>query len=275
MWSGRHPDGTPPTSFDAESWEIGQVAQELARNLQEQASASTPSQDFPFAGGLHITDGAPIGVPHQASHDDTIDTGPGQPGAGIGLPETRDDGDPRNVEQRALDLLTAWLLTGEGAEGIDTAAHIGILVPETTLMGTSDQPAITRDGRSIIPGPHIRDLLRIQGNNLTWHELGTDTAPDKAPKRGSTDGPAHGENILSFRSIGRYPPPQLRAALLFRDGACRADGCRAAAEGCDIDHITPWPRGSTTADNLQVLCRRHHRLKTAGYHIGTAYTQAA
>jgi hypothetical protein len=45
-----------------------------------------------------------------------------------------------------------------------------------------------------------------------------------------------------------------------RDRRCRFPGCRAAAIRCDLDHNTPWPAGTTSADNLCCLCRHHHRL---------------
>src|SRR5699024_4874171 len=121
--------------------------------------------------GLHITHGAPVGLPDAPdphTHPREMNTDAQTAGA---LPETRADGDPRNIDQRALDMFTAWLLDGESSNGIDVDTHIGILVPEATLNGTSDQPAISRDGRAVIPGPHIRDMLRIQHNNLTWCEL--------------------------------------------------------------------------------------------------------
>lgn len=271
MRAGRRSEDHEPTLL--ENWEIGQAAQHMARSLQDEYQGL---RQTPFAGGLHITDGAPIGLPeshrqadrgHELSRDDHAHTG---------LPETRGDGDPRNINQRALDMFTAWLLSGDSVNSIDIDAHIGILVPEATLTGSSDQPAITRDGRTVVPGPHIRDMIRIQHNNLKWCELGTirersSTGSENNPTDSTTDG----ENILSYRSVGRYPPPRLRTALQFRDGVCVAHGCRAPAERCDIDHITPWPQGKTTTDNLQVLCRRHHRLKTAGYDIRSRYTQAA
>jgi hypothetical protein len=49
-----------------------------------------------------------------------------------------------------------------------------------------------------------------------------------------------------------------------RDAMCRFPGCRAQARRCDLDHTTPYPHGPTSADNLHVLCRRHHRVKHDG-----------
>ncbi|MGZ4638357.1 MAG: DUF222 domain-containing protein [Actinomycetes bacterium] len=47
-----------------------------------------------------------------------------------------------------------------------------------------------------------------------------------------------------------------------RNPHCTAYDCDRSAHRCDLDHNDPWPRGPTTADNLQPRCRRHHELKT-------------
>ena len=61
---------------------------------------------------------------------------------------------------------------------------------------------------------------------------------------------------------GAYRPSKRLAALVrARDGRCRFPGCHVAARFCDLDHVTPWPAGPTTATNLACLCRRHHRVK--------------
>ena len=59
-----------------------------------------------------------------------------------------------------------------------------------------------------------------------------------------------------------YRPGRALAALVgARDARCRFPGCSVAARFCDLDHVTPWPAGPTTAANLACLCRRHHRVK--------------
>lgn len=269
MSAGRTAENPERPPSWVESWEIGQAAQEMARSLQDRAEHEAADHSDHSWGGLHITDGAPLGLPHPAAQQNP------DPDMNIGLPETREDGDPRNIHQRALDMLTAWLLSGKSVNGIETEAHIGILIPETTLAGISAEPALTRDGRAVIPGPHMRDMLRVQRRKLTWFELSTRNQPVDPRRRHLHREAVNGQDILAFRSLGRYPPPRLRTALLFRDGTCRADGCRTPAELCDIDHVTPWPQGPTSADNLQVLCRRHHRLKTAGHDIGSDFIEAA
>src|SRR5690606_16807608 len=66
-------------------------------------------------------------------------------------------------------------------------------------------------------------------------------------------------------SVGRESytvPSGLRAALARRDATCRFPGCGVAADRADLDHTTDWADGGTTnADNLAHLCRKHHVLK--------------
>lgn len=66
-------------------------------------------------------------------------------------------------------------------------------------------------------------------------------------------------------SVGRdryRVPADLKTALMVRDGTCRFPGCRRRAMRCDIDHSTAWQHGGCTeVDNLEHLCRKHHRLK--------------
>ncbi|NNG40957.1 HNH endonuclease [Flexivirga sp. ID2601S] len=46
-----------------------------------------------------------------------------------------------------------------------------------------------------------------------------------------------------------------------RDQHCRFPGCTRPAWLCELDHVIPWPAGSTSADNLEALCKHHHRAK--------------
>jgi hypothetical protein len=61
------------------------------------------------------------------------------------------------------------------------------------------------------------------------------------------------------------PPGGLVDHIRLRDRTCRYAGCRRAAEYCDVDHVVPWKgdghTGQTCEQNLECLCRRHHRMK--------------
>lgn len=60
------------------------------------------------------------------------------------------------------------------------------------------------------------------------------------------------------------PLPALARLIRARDPFCRYPGCRRAAGNCDLDHAVPHPVGATSRENVGPLCRRHHRMKTAG-----------
>ncbi|WP_303878547.1 HNH endonuclease signature motif containing protein [Actinomyces oris] len=81
----------------------------------------------------------------------------------------------------------------------------------------------------------------------TWRRLVTD--------------PASGTVVDVGRA--RYRPPAGLADLVrARDRACVFPTCHTPASRCDIDHLTAWSQGGTTSlDNLVVLCQAHHRLK--------------
>ena len=81
----------------------------------------------------------------------------------------------------------------------------------------------------------------------TWRRLVTD--------------PASGVVLVIGRT--RYRPPAGLADLVrARDKTCVFPTCQTPASRCDIDHLTPWSEGGTTSlDNLAVLCQAHHRLK--------------
>lgn len=55
-----------------------------------------------------------------------------------------------------------------------------------------------------------------------------------------------------------------RAAAMLRRRRCVWPGCDVIS--CEVDHRIPWSEGGTTSpNNADPLCRRHNRLKTAGY----------
>ena len=81
----------------------------------------------------------------------------------------------------------------------------------------------------------------------TWRRLVTDPASGTVLDVGRT----------------RYRPPVGLADLVrARDKTCVFPTCQTPASRCDIDHLTSWRQGGTTSlDNLVVLCQAHHRLK--------------
>ncbi|MFL6160213.1 MAG: HNH endonuclease signature motif containing protein [Marmoricola sp.] len=63
---------------------------------------------------------------------------------------------------------------------------------------------------------------------------------------------------------GYEPSDRLREQIVLRDRTCVHPYCNRPARYADLDHIEPYPDGTTTSDNLAALCRFHHRLKTHG-----------
>lgn len=186
------------------------------------------------------------------------------------LPASRETGDTRTLDQRTADLFSAWLLTGRGVQERAADVSVGLLVPLQTLSRESEAPAVSRDRSFSVPAPVVRSLLAHPSAHITWHELrvqSTETLASESQDPEAQDPAPQDPDVLSVRYRGRFVPKVLREAIRFRDGTCRAPGCQVPAENCDIDHQRPWrdPGGHTEASNLWALCRRHHRLKTAGY----------
>ncbi|HKX75993.1 MAG TPA: DUF222 domain-containing protein [Acidimicrobiia bacterium] len=68
--------------------------------------------------------------------------------------------------------------------------------------------------------------------------------------------------VIDLGRKTRVIPPALRRAVIARDRHCQHPGCFRPARWCDVDHIVSWLEGGETKlDNLQLLCRYHHRLK--------------
>ncbi len=164
--------------------------------------------------------------------------------------------DPRPMDARRADALTdilrAILDTGRTPTGIDLPTqhhrrpHIQVTVPATTLLGLDETPADLAGY-----GPIPATMARTIAADGTWRRLLTDD---------------HG--TLTHRSETTYRPgADLTGLVIARDATCTFIGCRTPAWRCDLDHIAAFDHNrpataQTTPENLQPLCRHHHRLKT-------------
>jgi hypothetical protein len=112
-----------------------------------------------------------------------------------------------------------------------------------TLMGLAENPA------------------QLWGYGAIPASIGRKLATEGKWRRFITD-PITG-NLLDFGRDSYLPPQHLVDFLMARDRTCRFPGCSQPAHRTDIDHAKPWEEaGETSAQNLGLLCRRHHRLKT-------------
>jgi hypothetical protein len=66
-------------------------------------------------------------------------------------------------------------------------------------------------------------------------------------------------------TAGYRVPSRLARQVKARDRTCVFPGCHRRVT--DTDHRIPWPLGPTHPDNLQCLCRRHHRAKQALFEV--------
>ncbi|NNG36496.1 HNH endonuclease signature motif containing protein, partial [Nakamurella aerolata] len=73
-------------------------------------------------------------------------------------------------------------------------------------------------------------------------------------------------SLLDATRIAGYVPPEwLAEQIRTRDRTCVAPGCRQPAARTEIDHRIPYQAGgATSADNLNLLCKHHHRAKDGG-----------
>jgi hypothetical protein len=153
-------------------------------------------------------------------------------------------GDVRTMDQRRADALLD-LLVGRAEP---PQVSIAVTVPADVLLGKSAEPGEIAGVGAVTAGETTQLI---------------DTAHDTVFRRLLTD-PETG----ALRDITEHqyrPTARLDRAIRARDRVCRFPGCNRPAHttrsGTDLDHTTPWPNGETSAANLAVLCRHHHRLK--------------
>ena len=171
-------------------------------------------------------------------------SGSGAVGAGSAAGGSGTGADGRTLDQARADLLVDRLLARPTVPGGRGAFHVGVTVPIDTLLGLSDEPGTSVDGRLALDPELVRDLTTTPGTLFT--RLLTDPTGQ----------------VLDVTETGRFPTAALERALVLVDGTCAFPTCTTPAMNTDTDHVEPHPRGPTTGTNLIHLCRRHHRHKT-------------
>lgn len=109
-----------------------------------------------------------------------------------------------------------------------------MVIPADMLLG------VETTGADLNGSPCTHELARL----LAW-------SPDGRWQRLVTD-PLTG-TLLDAGTNTYAIPDRLRKAARLRDRTCRFPGCAARAESTDTDHVRPWPKGRTHAENLVCL----------------------
>ena len=162
----------------------------------------------------------------------------------------KESDDTRTSDQFMADELSRRLLAGADGEPA-VKATIALTIPATSLAGLSDEPGTSIDGQWVLPASMVRELA-IRAGTL-FRRVVTDPAG----------------RVLDVTMLGRFAPADLEFGLEVRDAVCQFPTCTRPAERCDKDHRVPWPHGPTNGQNMWSLCRRHHRIKTAGIFTAT------
>ena len=154
------------------------------------------------------------------------------------------------ADAQKADALTAIAanyleITKDGGKAHRRPVNVSLTIDLPTLLGLADNPGELQ-GYGAIPASIAREL-----------------AADGKWRRFITD-PTSGE-LLDCGRETYIPSQQLVDFLMARDRTCRFPGCAQPGHRTDIDHAIPWEAGGKTSpENLGLLCRRHHQMKTHG-----------
>lgn len=140
----------------------------------------------------------------------------------LGSPAAAVDGGPD---------LAPWAADAAGRTA-GSQAEIQVIVTLDTLLGLSQEPGQV-PGLGSIPADTARTLAG-DGRWTAW----------LADATGS---------ITATGTCSYTPTAAVARLVRAREPHCRFPGCRRPAIRCDLDHTTPWPRGSTCPDNLGPL----------------------
>ena len=256
---------------------------DAAQHRQDQATVERAVRCYPGVDGqgeLHARGPLALIAAVQASLEAT-------------LTDTVEPGDDRSRDGRLFDLFIDLLTGGSAGPG---RWHAQVLVPVTTAEGGELElaeipgygPVLPSTARALLD--HADDLRRITIDAATGEVLAVDdTQPLRASRQRTGTDLAVGERVeprhdALGRALGRLcsepfttpdltstayrPSGRLIRLLEARDQTCTFPGCHRRVT--DKDHRIPWPRGSTSAENLSCLCRHHHRAKHTSFTVAQA-----
>ena len=189
----------------------------------------------------------------RASHNNLSNASAGSD-AFAGSDESKADGTQflvkLNLDQLRADALSDIAATFLARSADENLAHgrpvsVNLTLDLPTFLGLQENPGVL-SGYGEIPA----GVARLLAGDGKWKRFITE------PLTG---------NLLDFGRTTYEPPQALVDFVVARDRRCRFPGCRQSARISDIDHAHAWEDGgSTSSENLGLLCRRHHRMKTHG-----------
>ena len=169
-------------------------------------------------------------------------------------------GDVRTADQLRCDLVLHRLLD-TGASASATRDSEADATPTTTVMPTVVIHATVADVWAVAHATSgAAATAQLAGYGPLPHSAFAEALRTARIRYRLTDG-----NPVSDQSR-HDPSTALATHVRDRDRTCRFPGCGRSADRSDLDHRIPFgqPGGTTTAQNLHVLCRPHHRLKHHG-----------
>jgi Domain of unknown function (DUF222) len=152
------------------------------------------------------------------------------------------DNTKRTRPQRCADALTQLAAAASKGKLVGGRSNTKIIatVPFETITERGTARGVTHVGATLDPA-----TVRKMACDAGIHRLIT--------------GP--GSSILDFGHENRLVTDNLFLALVARDQHCRWPGCNIRATWCDAHHIVHRAQhGATNAENLVLLCHRHHQL---------------
>ena len=238
--SGIEPqDGAVVTTTDIDAGaEGGQFARATTEAKQTRAGAAHAETDPTKAGAAHAeTDPTKAGAAH-------AETDPTKAGASVTVARDREDTCGEDLDGDSLDDDVDW------ADFDDSDKRV---VPVLRVSTSLD---------ALRSGLH-RAGVSDSGENLsaaTLRRLACDAEIIPTVLNGKG-------RVIDVGRRTRRVGEALRCVLIARDGGCVWPGCDAPPSRCDAHHVKHWADGGpTNADNLALLCHRHHILLHEGGH---------
>jgi hypothetical protein len=180
------------------------------------------------------------------------------------------EGRRESPENYAADALVA-LVTGEGLLGkrASTGSEVVVVLSYEALRrgfvdpGAQEPDAEESDAEE--PDLDKTEFCEVPGFGAVPVSKAREMLADAFLKGVVVDG----TRVTHVKHFGRHRPAEVDTALLV-ESVLRRGQVKCVAQGCDRtvglewDHEVPFARGGpTSVENLQALCRFHHRQKSA------------